>query len=474
MLEGHEPSSFTCLFPDWSVLVSERGSSAGSPEPAGADGGAGPEEAGKVQWAVDVEALHRPVPRFTGLLLTEDAAATGELDVYRVDGTNIVLVRDGDHGLFSSCFSYLIMYTYVQSKIERTVVYFWQGKHTPHFSALRWKYDLAPELMKGLRDERGIAPDCVRVMQGQEPDHFLTLFSGNRRMVVFDDAQRLKKALGNAAENEESAHDQLMRAHAKVGRLTLLGSLVKHWRRHTFALDVKSRVLHCARSAVDLVKNNVVVSFNLFQAHVYVADYIKDACMKDVVGPSSFCFELTVLLPQPRQYYLAADSQRELFDWISSLSLCALVFHSPVADASWLKYVVQTARSDAKEKDKHADKCGADGFNDAASIAAGSEVSFASNYSFGSRLCVRSRSSSSLASAARRASTSNSLSEQALNHGQLLVLDGEAPPCSSLQLGLQGFLLKKSALCQMCPSRARSDRDFVMCAACHSTEHVCG
>jgi len=86
------------------------------------------------------------------------------------------------YGQFYQGDSYIVLYRYKKpsSKKEAAIIYFWQGRDSSTdekgASALL-TVDLDNQLQK-----EGLEPVQVRVVQGREPNHFLTLFKG--RMIV--------------------------------------------------------------------------------------------------------------------------------------------------------------------------------------------------------------------------------------------------------------------------------------------------
>jgi len=81
------------------------------------------------------------------------------------------------YGQFYGGDSYILLYTYKIGTKPAWIIYFWQGKDSSAdekgASAL---------IAKDFGDARGAAPVQVRVVEGKEPNHFLTLFKG--KMVI--------------------------------------------------------------------------------------------------------------------------------------------------------------------------------------------------------------------------------------------------------------------------------------------------
>jgi len=101
----------------------------------------------------------------------------GKVEIYRIHNFQKVDVPKEQVGQFFAGDSYIVLYTYEVNKKPAWIIYFWQGKDSTSdekgASAL---------LTKQMDDERGGEPVQVRIEQGREPNHFLTLFKG--KMVI--------------------------------------------------------------------------------------------------------------------------------------------------------------------------------------------------------------------------------------------------------------------------------------------------
>jgi hypothetical protein len=98
--------------------------------------------------------------------------------MWRIEDFKDVPVPKDLFGRFFGGDSYILQYTYLdENKKEKYILYFWQGRDSSQdekgASAL---------LTKEKDDALGGQATQVRVVQGKEPDHFLSLFKG--RMIV--------------------------------------------------------------------------------------------------------------------------------------------------------------------------------------------------------------------------------------------------------------------------------------------------
>ncbi|KAJ3449756.1 villin [Anaeramoeba flamelloides] len=102
---------------------------------------------------------------------------TGTLKIWRIENFKKEDVDESTYGQFFSGDSYIILYTYMQGTKECYIIYFWQGRN----SSTDEKGSSAL-LTVELDEELGGQAVQTRVIQGKEPNHFLTLFKG--KMIV--------------------------------------------------------------------------------------------------------------------------------------------------------------------------------------------------------------------------------------------------------------------------------------------------
>ena len=123
------------------------------------------------KYAIASEDKRLPIPN-------KDPAIKSSFDVYLVANNDKSKIPETEHGIFFSNNCYLIQYELQLGvsaggdKLTRNVLYFWQGWHSTRddrgLSAL-----LAGDLAKKLR-----FCQVDRVVQGKEPEHFLSHFPG--------------------------------------------------------------------------------------------------------------------------------------------------------------------------------------------------------------------------------------------------------------------------------------------------------
>jgi len=120
---------------------------------------------------------------------------TGEKTIWRVEDMELVELEPEKHGFFFAGDSYVLTYKYG----SEAIVYFWQGAK----SSLDEKGASALHAARIDNEELGGSAVQVRVVQGEEPRHFIKMFKGN--MVVFSGG----KASGfkNVSDRDEYDED---------------------------------------------------------------------------------------------------------------------------------------------------------------------------------------------------------------------------------------------------------------------------
>lgn len=108
------------------------------------------------------------------------APTNGSVQAWRVENFAKVPVPESELGQFHAGDSFLLLYSYEtpQGK-EAWIIYFWQGRDSSQDEKA-----CVAKFAVDLDDELGGDPVQVRVTQGKEPNHFLTLFQG--RMIVHE------------------------------------------------------------------------------------------------------------------------------------------------------------------------------------------------------------------------------------------------------------------------------------------------
>lgn len=100
---------------------------------------------------------------------------TGEKKIWRVEDMELVEVEAEKYGFLFAGDSYVILYQYG----PESIVYFWQGSK----SSIDEKASSAIHAAKIDNEDMGGKAIQIRVVQGEEPRHFIKMFGGN--MIVF-------------------------------------------------------------------------------------------------------------------------------------------------------------------------------------------------------------------------------------------------------------------------------------------------
>ncbi|MBN3284555.1 GELS protein, partial [Polyodon spathula] len=118
---------------------------------------------------------------------------TGKVEIWRVEGGDKVHVEPSTYGQFFGGDCYLILYSYKTGGREKHLIYTWQGLKCT-------KDELAASafLTVKLDDSMGGSPVQVRVTQGQEPPHLMSLFKG-KPLVIHSGGTSRKGGQSSAA-----------------------------------------------------------------------------------------------------------------------------------------------------------------------------------------------------------------------------------------------------------------------------------
>ncbi|XP_077439812.1 scinderin like a [Vanacampus margaritifer] len=103
---------------------------------------------------------------------------SGKVQVWRVEGGGRVLVDASAHGQFFGGDCYLLLYSYNSGGRDKHIIYIWQG-----IRCTRDELGASAILAINLDDSMGGKATQVRVTQGQEPPHLLSLFGGKPLVV---------------------------------------------------------------------------------------------------------------------------------------------------------------------------------------------------------------------------------------------------------------------------------------------------
>ncbi|CAG0902194.1 unnamed protein product [Darwinula stevensoni] len=178
VVEGTEPAIFKQYFSQWKEPADQVGLGRIYTKAQIAATMASSSEA-----AFDVCSLHAEKRR----MLAKNAGqavgfmpddGSGKVEVFRVENFELAPLEEEKYGMFFGGDSYVLRYAYGKDGRENYIVYFWQGRE----SSQDEKAASAIHAVK-LDDELGGKAVQVRVVHGQEPEHFLRIFKG--KMVIF-------------------------------------------------------------------------------------------------------------------------------------------------------------------------------------------------------------------------------------------------------------------------------------------------
>uniref|UniRef100_A0A8C4TD54 Scinderin like b n=1 Tax=Erpetoichthys calabaricus TaxID=27687 RepID=A0A8C4TD54_ERPCA len=103
---------------------------------------------------------------------------SGKVEIWRVEGGDKVHIEPSSYGQFYGGDCYLILYSYKTGGREQHIIYTWQG-----LKATKDELAASAFLTVKLDDSMGGAPVQVRVTQGQEPPHLMSLFKGKPMII---------------------------------------------------------------------------------------------------------------------------------------------------------------------------------------------------------------------------------------------------------------------------------------------------
>uniref|UniRef100_A0A8C9TME5 Gelsolin n=1 Tax=Scleropages formosus TaxID=113540 RepID=A0A8C9TME5_SCLFO len=102
----------------------------------------------------------------------------GEKEIWRIEGTDKVPVEPSTYGQFYGGDSYIILYNYQHGGRQGQIIYIWQG-----LDSTQDEVGMSAILAAQLDEEMGGSPVQVRVVQGKEPAHLISLFGGQPMVV---------------------------------------------------------------------------------------------------------------------------------------------------------------------------------------------------------------------------------------------------------------------------------------------------
>ncbi|XP_034558453.1 scinderin like b [Notolabrus celidotus] len=119
----------------------------------------------------------------------------GKVQIWRVENGDRVPVDPSTHGHFFGGDCYLILYSYRQGSREQHIIYTWQG-----LKCTQDELAASAFLTVKLDDSMGGSPVQVRVTQGQEPPHLMSLFQG-KPMIIHSGGTSRKGGQSQSASN---------------------------------------------------------------------------------------------------------------------------------------------------------------------------------------------------------------------------------------------------------------------------------
>ncbi|CAI9718398.1 advillin-like isoform X2 [Octopus vulgaris] len=161
VIENEETEDFKYLFHNW-------------PEPS-RRGNSKIKIGRTIQSSYDAKSLHDNKPLAAELQMVDDGQ--GEVEVHRFQNYNLIPVTKQQFGQFFNGDCYVIVYTYTVKTQEKYIVYYWLGIES----------NLEDQRVVSLRvteleETLGHNVMQVRVIQGKEPPHLMTIFKG--KMVI--------------------------------------------------------------------------------------------------------------------------------------------------------------------------------------------------------------------------------------------------------------------------------------------------
>jgi len=134
----------------------------------------------------------------------------GRKTVWRVESMELVEVAESDHGFLYDGDCYVILYSYGDSG---KIVYFWQGQNC----SIDERGASAIHAARIDNEELGGGAVQVRVVQGQEPRHFIKMFGGN--LVVLKGGKESGFRNKSGGDEEDSQTSRVFRVQSVLGEL---------------------------------------------------------------------------------------------------------------------------------------------------------------------------------------------------------------------------------------------------------------
>lgn len=186
VVEGGEPTDFKCLFKDW-------------PQPKVEGKVYSRNRVAKtIQTKFDASTLHENRELAAETQMFDDGS--GRAEVWRVENFNLVPQEKHHMGKFFGGDCYVVKYSYPHPDYKNHVIYYWQGSK----SSIDERGTSALKAVE-MDDALGGAAVQVRVVQGKEPVHFMSIFDG--KMIIF---QGGKAGWDNGEKSSDGPGDTYM------------------------------------------------------------------------------------------------------------------------------------------------------------------------------------------------------------------------------------------------------------------------
>uniref|UniRef100_A0AAY4ESV5 Gelsolin n=1 Tax=Denticeps clupeoides TaxID=299321 RepID=A0AAY4ESV5_9TELE len=140
----------------------------------------------------DASSLHNSMAMAAQHGMVDDG--NGEKQIWRIEGSNKVPVDPSTYGQFYGGDSYIIHYNYQHGGRRGQIIYIWQGENS-----CQDEKGTSAILAAQLDDQLGGVAVQVRVIQGKEPAHMMSLFGG-QPMVVYKGGTSRKSGETQCAE----------------------------------------------------------------------------------------------------------------------------------------------------------------------------------------------------------------------------------------------------------------------------------
>ncbi|XP_068105149.1 gelsolin isoform X2 [Hyperolius riggenbachi] len=124
----------------------------------------------------DVSSLHDSPAMAAQHGMVDDGS--GAKQIWRIEASEKVPVSESHYGQFYGGDSYIILYSYKHGGRKGQIIYTWQGQ-----DSTKDEITASAFLSAQLDEELGGGPVQVRVVQGKEPAHLLSLFDGKPLIV---------------------------------------------------------------------------------------------------------------------------------------------------------------------------------------------------------------------------------------------------------------------------------------------------